>query len=52
MENARSEFPVSSAHYSIKAAHITIREDLEVRWVKIRARTGKDFILPHVEIRG
>jgi hypothetical protein len=30
---ARSEFPVSSVHESIKSARKSVREDLELRWV-------------------
>ncbi len=31
--NARSEFPVSSAHEFVKSARKSVREDLELRWV-------------------
>jgi hypothetical protein len=31
--NTRSEFPVSSAHESIKSPRKSVREDLDLRWV-------------------
>ena len=42
--NSRSEFPVSSAHESIKSARKSVSEDLELRWVTNLRRKGRDFI--------
>ncbi len=44
-ENARSEFPVSSAHESIKSARKRVREDLELRWVTNLSEERKRFYL-------
>jgi len=43
--NARSEFPVSSAHESIKSARKSVREDLELRWVTNLSEERKRFHL-------
>ena len=43
--NARSEFPVSSAHESIKSARKSVREDLERRWVTNLSEERKRFYL-------
>ena len=43
--NARSEFPVSSAHESIKSARQSVREDLELRWVTNLSEERKRFYL-------
>jgi hypothetical protein len=41
--NPRREFPVSSAHESINAARLSIRQDLEDRWVTNLNGTGNFF---------
>jgi hypothetical protein len=43
--NARSEFPVSSAHESIKSARKSVREDLDLRWVTNLSEERKRFYL-------
>ena len=43
--NARSEFPVSSTHESIKSARKVVREDLELRWVTNLSEERKRFYL-------
>ena len=43
--NTRSEFPVSSAHESIKSARQSVREDLELRWVTNLNEERKRFYL-------
>ena len=43
--NARSEFPVSSAHESVKSARKSVREDLELRWVTNLSEERKRFYL-------
>ena len=54
--NARSEFPVSSAHESIKSARQSVREDLELRWVTNLSEERKRFYLiatllnPHTKL--
>ena len=42
--NARREFPVSSAHESIKSARKRVREDFELRWVTNLSEERKRFI--------
>jgi hypothetical protein len=41
----RSEFPVSSAHESIKSARKSVREDLELKWVTNLSEERKRFYL-------
>ena len=41
--NTSSEFPVTSAHESIKSAHKRVREDLDLRWVT-NLSEERDFI--------
>ena len=54
--NTRSEFPVSSAHESIKSARKSVREDLELRWVTNLSEERKRFYLiatlldPHTKL--
>ena len=54
--NARSEFPVSSVHESIKSARKSVREDLELRWVTNLSEERKRFYLiatlldPHTKL--
>jgi hypothetical protein len=43
--NPRREFPVSSAHESIKVARLSIRQDLEDRWVTNLNEERKSFFL-------
>ncbi len=43
--NERSEFPVSSAHESVKSARKSVREDLELRWVTNLSEERKRFYL-------
>ena len=43
--NTRSEFPVSSAHESVKSARKSVREDLELRWVTNLSEERKRFYL-------
>ena len=43
--NPRREFPVSSAHESIKVARLSIRQDLEDRWVTNLNEDRKSFFL-------
>jgi hypothetical protein len=43
--NPRREFPVSSAHESIKTAPFSIRQDLQDRWVTNLHEDRKSFFL-------
>jgi hypothetical protein len=43
--NPRSEFPVSSAHESIKREHLSISQDLQDRWVTNLNEDRKRFFL-------
>ncbi len=43
--NPRSEFPVSSSHESIKDTRLSIRQDLQDRWVTNLNEDRKSFFL-------
>jgi hypothetical protein len=45
--NPQREFPVSSSHESIKSTRLSIRQDLEDRWVTNLNEERKSFFLLH-----